>query len=483
MLKTIWLGAGESQPPARGGEIGSPVITNFDPEQYHASAQNWVAVQDRRGVMYFGNSLGVLEFDGRRWQLIPTPANAIVRALACGPDGTVYYGTIGDFGYLAATPSGRVEAVSLRESIPPADRDFNDIWQALSSPQGVYFLSTTKVFLFANGKTQAVSGQFTTSQACLLNGQLFLAEKGKGICMLQNGQVVPIPGLEGVWRKRRIALAPFGPHQLLVANSLGEMHRVDLSAFWDASARRYDLSRPAAEGAVSVFPCEAGPYLLEESCFLYRLFPVDGNTFAICTLKGGIIFIDRSGAVSRVINTQRGLMDDTVGFAFVDACGNLWAPNNSGISHVELSVPQSVFGPRNGLNGVSISVQSHAGRLYVGTFQKSCVLAPYRFSGENDRQRFDAIRNGPNEIWQFLVVSGDLMAASGQGLYKIVGEEAFRIPGSTSNAYCLGVSRRWPDHLFVGLMGGLEVFRRSPEGAWIRVGRMAGTEDNIRNLT
>ena len=51
-------------------ELGAPIITNYEPEQYKASSQNWVAVQDRRGVMYFANTAGILEFDGQRWQLI-----------------------------------------------------------------------------------------------------------------------------------------------------------------------------------------------------------------------------------------------------------------------------------------------------------------------------------------------------------------------------------------------------------------------------
>ena len=84
LLGLIWTLA--TLLPAQAAELGSPLITNFEPEQYNASSQNWGAVQDHRGVMFFANTGGILEFDGRSWQLIPTPANTTVLALVCGPD-------------------------------------------------------------------------------------------------------------------------------------------------------------------------------------------------------------------------------------------------------------------------------------------------------------------------------------------------------------------------------------------------------------
>jgi len=72
--------------------------------------------------------------------LIEVPNNAITRALTLGPDGTIYYGSIGDFGYLAVSDKGAVESVSLRFEIPEAEREFNDVFQALSGREGVFFL-------------------------------------------------------------------------------------------------------------------------------------------------------------------------------------------------------------------------------------------------------------------------------------------------------------------------------------------------------
>ena len=49
--------------PARN-ESGRPFIRNYEAREYQAHSQNWSILQDQRGVMYFGNSIGVLEYDG-----------------------------------------------------------------------------------------------------------------------------------------------------------------------------------------------------------------------------------------------------------------------------------------------------------------------------------------------------------------------------------------------------------------------------------
>jgi len=52
-----------------GSENGFPLINNYTPKEYGADTQNWAILQDDRGVMYFGNNLGLLEFDGADWKL------------------------------------------------------------------------------------------------------------------------------------------------------------------------------------------------------------------------------------------------------------------------------------------------------------------------------------------------------------------------------------------------------------------------------
>ena len=49
---------------------GRPFIRNYNPKEFGAAFNYWAIAQDRRGVMYFGNWNGVLEYDGVSWRLI-----------------------------------------------------------------------------------------------------------------------------------------------------------------------------------------------------------------------------------------------------------------------------------------------------------------------------------------------------------------------------------------------------------------------------
>lgn len=74
---------------ASSHEVGRPFIRNYPPKEYGALPQNWAIMQDLRGVMYFGNWNGVLEYDGATWRLISTPNKSGVRSFAMDEHGRV----------------------------------------------------------------------------------------------------------------------------------------------------------------------------------------------------------------------------------------------------------------------------------------------------------------------------------------------------------------------------------------------------------
>src|SRR5215218_6648533 len=80
-------------------ERGLPFVTNYFAKVYQAAAQNWAIIQDDRGVMYFGNNTGLLEYDGVKWRTLTQSANSIVRSLGKDQNGRVYFGGYSNFGY------------------------------------------------------------------------------------------------------------------------------------------------------------------------------------------------------------------------------------------------------------------------------------------------------------------------------------------------------------------------------------------------
>ncbi len=95
-----------------------------------------------------------LRTGGVSWRLIPVSNRTTVRSLAVDSDGRVYFGAIGELGYLVPDPSGRTEPVSLLEHVPEPDRDFADVWKTYALGDGVYFQSFDRLFHWRDGRME-----------------------------------------------------------------------------------------------------------------------------------------------------------------------------------------------------------------------------------------------------------------------------------------------------------------------------------------
>ncbi len=462
---------------------GAPLINNYDSKTYKAHSQNWISVQDQRGVLYFGNSSGLIEFDGQRWQSISTKGNPMMRALAIASDQTIFYGSIGDLGYLAADKKGKVEAISLLEKIPENERNFNDVWQIEATSHGVYFLTRSRIFRFFQGQISVLSGKFASSQAMVMNDHLLYVDSELGLSMIAAGKIIPLPDFAQVGNGKRVVLSYFGTHQVLAARASGDFLRLDFSPLWNAAQKSYQsLSGNQSTPLVHKFVTEIDHLTDTDNLFLYKMIPVGEHLFAISTIKGGIILLNRQGKVHAAITRNAGLIDNTVASVMLDRANNLWASTNSGISHIELSLPQTVYTNRNGIDGISISSIAHRGEFYVGTYQNVLRKLPFHYQQKQDAPQFVVIPNSPSEIWQFKEIAGDLMIASSRGLFRLVDNQTQRIAGSGSDGYAIGSSPRWPDYLFMGKMGGLEIFKRE-NGQWKLFSQVPQIHENIRRIT
>ncbi|MBR7800799.1 ATP-binding protein [Undibacterium fentianense] len=465
--------------------LGSPIIQNFGSKIYKAHSQNWSSVQDQRGVIYFGNSSGILEFDGQRWQNVFIKGNPMVRALAKDQDDTIYYGSIGDFGYLAANPTGKVQAYSLLNRLPKNELGFNDVWQIETTSHGVYFLTRSRIFRYFQNQVTALDGQLASSQAVVLNDHLFYLDNVRGLSVIHNGAIHPLTEFSSLADGKRIVLTRFAEHQILAGKISGGFALLDLSSLWDSRSRTYrseNQRNKTNTSWIKPFPTAIDQLTHHDSLFLYRMIPIGEQGFALSTIKGGILIIDRQGQVLRAINRNAGLIDNTVAGIMLDRANNLWASTNSGISHIELSVPQTSFGPSNGIDGIVISSYFHQGNFYVGTYQHILKQQAFRYTTRLDTPQFTAILDSPGETWQFIETSGDLLAVTGRGLFKVMGDKVQRIEGPSSDGYALGVSNRWPNTVFMGKMGGIEVFQKE-KGEWKFLGKIDQVRENIRRIT
>src|SRR5262249_51238490 len=72
LILALGLG-GASRGGAADSELGRPILHAFGRLEHKAYTLFWAPFQSREGLMYFGNQLAVMEYDGRTWRVLKIP--------------------------------------------------------------------------------------------------------------------------------------------------------------------------------------------------------------------------------------------------------------------------------------------------------------------------------------------------------------------------------------------------------------------------
>ena len=119
-------------------DIGRYPVVNFHHREYSGHSQSWSIVQDKRGLIYIANNVGVIEYDGSEWRHISING-ALPRCLDVDVSGRVWVGAQDDFGYLAADSSNSLKFYSLSKYLPETYKPFGLIRQVYHTNNGVFF--------------------------------------------------------------------------------------------------------------------------------------------------------------------------------------------------------------------------------------------------------------------------------------------------------------------------------------------------------
>ena len=172
-------------------EIGLPFVRNYYPKEYKAYSQNWGCVQDSRGVLYFANGNGVLEYDGTHWTLIKITNEYTVSAIAIDENNRIYVGSSCEFGYLATNKNGKLEYVSLLYKIDKKYRKFNYIHNIYTTKSGVFFSFDHYLLRWSNNKMKI--WDLHSSCVFLYSGDNFIIyQKNKGLSIIKNDSIITL---------------------------------------------------------------------------------------------------------------------------------------------------------------------------------------------------------------------------------------------------------------------------------------------------
>jgi signal transduction histidine kinase/CheY-like chemotaxis protein len=443
-----------------------PVLQNYSARDYNGGPQVWAILQDRRGIMYFGNSSGdLLEYDGVTWRKIFT-GTSVVRSLALDESGKIWVGAGAKFGYLTPDASGALQFVSLLDKVLPEDRAFTDVWQTLATPQGVFFRSYEKLFRWDGHRMQVwtPAGKSRFQAIANIRGHILTSQNGIGLQEVVGDDLRNLLGGDAYQNSIKLFLHPYDDGRILV------------------SARDQLLTLYDGQKLVP-FPTQADEYLKIHKVYTTALLP-DGS-ICITTLDGGAVILSHDGGIREIIDKNSGLLDSETLFAYTDREGTLWLGMGSGVARVEVNSPISII-----LRNSALNVIRFQGSIYASSVASN-ALGRIVFDPETGRPSSVPI-HGPNQGWNMLDFKdpagkspNQLLVATSEGVMKLQGDTLVpampAVHGLSEQTYVIEKSRKDPSRVFIGHSDGLGSMRWDGQ-KWIDEGRLPNTIYESRGL-
>lgn len=440
---------------------GIPFIKNYPRSIYQGGTQNWDITQSSKGLMYFANNEGVLEFDGTNWRLIKMPNNSVVRSLAIDKSDNIYVGAYNEFGFLEPNAKGELVYRSIVNLLPETERDFEEIWQIFPYKSGIVFHSYQKVFFYRDNKLSVLGRREDFRQSFVLNDEFYVRVLNKGFCKLNGQEFQLIEGGEQFKDMEVVSILPFSEEEILIATALNGLFIYDGN-----SVKPWNLA------INEVFNKEQ----------IYSGLLVSNEHFAFGTVRNGLYIINKKGQSIQHINTDLGLLNNTILSLFKDSEENLWLGLDNGINHLEISSPISIF-PRDRDIGAGYTSIYHNGYLYLGT-NMGLFARKYDFSDSSLEldKGFELVANTSGQVWTLQVIGGELICGHNKGTFRITNNRA-ELLSDIEGGWKYIYKSEFPNKMIGGTYSGLVLFERSsPQAHWRFKKKIGGFNESSREL-
>jgi serine phosphatase RsbU (regulator of sigma subunit) len=455
-------------------ESGSFPVYNFSPKTYNALEQNFGIIQDQRGIMYFGNNEGVLEYDGVSWRLIRTRKDKPVMSLDIDSSGKVYIGSVNEFGFLEADSSGMIRFRPLSAKLDTAYQNFDVVWNTHTTERGIIFQTSDYLFIYNQDSIKIIASVAPILESFYVNNILYANIQSIGLAQLDGDSLVLLPGGEIFSDEFIYGIVDINPLNLLIATSSAGFYNLDLNLENNQKTIITKLITPIDD--------------ILERINIFKVTKITGDRIAFGTWGNGVILLDTTWNLISVIDINSGLQDQVIQGQYVDKSGNLWLALSNGISRVEINSPVTYFNERNGILGTVQSVTRFNNTIYTATL-RGLYYDRYETNDnqliQNEQTSFEIVKGFDEvECWDILtfrnkgeeillvVTNNNITGVDRYNRSKVIMRE---IP------WKLYQSRMDPARVFIGLESGLaSIYRKN--GTWINEGKIKGIEEEIRYL-
>jgi DNA-binding CsgD family transcriptional regulator len=373
--------------------IGLPKIVNYKKSDYHGGSQNWDIGQDKKGNLYFGNNMGLIQFNGTSWSRYTIP-NATVRSLKISESGKVYVGGYNEFGYFDTDSKGKLVYHSLSKKVSANAKKFMDfVWKIHIIKDEVFFQTFNRTYIYKDNKITILEAPNRFQFSFLANGKLYFQDISSGLLEYNKGTLVPLRGTDILNNTEVWGVLPKVNDLLIIT--------LDKGLFLYKN------------GTLTPWECEANTFVKTNNSLGGRVF--NNKFIVLSSVRDGIIICDANGKIVQHINNRKGLENNTALSSFIDDTNNLWLGLDNGIAFINENSPFSYMGSSYGLNAVYASV-IYQGNLYVATNQG---VFRHDWNKTFKEESFKFLEGTTGQAWNIQEIDGELFCSHNRGAFII----------------------------------------------------------------
>ena len=438
-------------------EKGLIFSTYHSPSNYKAGSQNWAIARDNRGILYFGNSHGILEYDGKNWELIKVKNKSAVKNLKICSNNTIYVSAYNEIGYLSPNHQGKLNYTSLTHLIDSAFLNFGDVYNIHCFSDTVFFSTHKYIFRYHNKKLAYWEAQNHFLASFKINNDYYIQETGKGILKLENNKLNLTSPLRFFSAIQVINIFPHEQGLLMCTKNKG--------LFLYKEEQLISISK-ISENAKKIndFFCNN---TYRHGCI------VNDTSYVLCSTFGKSIFITKDWHIKDIIDKGSVGIKSPINYAYSDG-KLLWLALSNGISQIELLSPFRYWNHKKGINGAISAIAKLNENLYVATCS-GIYFTNFKKTPDLNTNHFNSITGDFEKSWSFLSfhppkISGrgktTLLLTTNKGLFQITNNKLRQFITNKS-IYSAHQYKKNPNYLFLGVENGIETFKYA-NGIWER---------------
>jgi hypothetical protein len=413
---------------------GVPLIDSYVPEAYGTPGKAWSIRSAANGIVYFASDRGLLEFDGRNWQLFPG-SKGFTRSLLIASDTVFYSGADKDFGRWHRDELQHFAYRSLypfRESTKGLNEEF---WGVHRIGEALVFVSFDNLYVYQNEQLTKIAAPTRFTESFFSGDKIYLADAENGLFEFDG-----------------LTLSSVFPYPATPLQIVG-VQKNDAGLL--VVTRNQGLFQYRA-GSLTPLDHEVSPYLVQDQVFCFT--PIDDTHYAFGTILNGVYITDRAGRIIQHVNKQKGLPNNTVLSLHYSRQGKLWLGLDFGIAAIHLWSDLSYVLDYEGRFGTSQTALLEDSLFYLGTNQGLYVTEWSRLKNDARGTPFTLVPGSAGQVWSLQRVEGTILCGHDRGLFRVVGKTLVPVHDEPG---VLAIRPLGDGHLLTGNYNGVSLFRRS----------------------